>query len=179
MGHGRVPRIRDLANGRGPRIHPSVLSFDLSNEAFRVMSLPVGMTHSYALDTSVIREALFILCHALLCQGKKCYDVCSIWVMKKYGIVDSWTKLSNVNLTGGITRVLGFRKSGHMLVTTARALFVGFASYDPKNREVKKLGMYGATIDYCTNNYVENLVLLDKPNDAVSQSGVTRKRKCR
>ena len=68
LANGRVPRIGDLANGRGPRIHPSVLSFDLSNEAFRVMSLPVGMTHSYAMDTSVIRGALFILCHALLCR---------------------------------------------------------------------------------------------------------------
>lgn len=133
LANGCVPRIRDLVNGRGPRIRPSVLSFDLSNEAFRVMSLPVGMIHSYALDTSVIRGALFILCHALVCHGNKCYDVCSIWAMKKYGIVDSWTKLCNVNLTGGITRVIGFRKSGHMLVTTARALSVGFASFNPKN----------------------------------------------
>ena len=143
LANGRVPRIGDLANGRGPRIHPSVLSFDLSNEAFRVMSLPVGMTHSYALDTSVIRGALFILCHALLCQGNKCYDVCSIWVMKKYGIVDSWTKLCNINLTGGITTVLGFRKSGHMLVTTARALSVGFASLTLRIEKLKSWGCMG------------------------------------
>ena len=52
------------------------------------------------------------------------------------------------------------------------------SSYDPDSQQFKNLGSVGKALQ-CVDNYTENLVLLRKPNDAVSRKGVSRKRKCR
>ena len=52
-------------------------------------------------------------------------------------------------------------------------------SYDPKSLYVKNLGICERLQYFHVDNYVENLVLLDKPNNAVSKRGACRKRKCR
>lgn len=55
------------------------------------------------------------------------------------------------------------------------------SSYDLEIQQVKDLGICGVPHLFRVDNYVENLVLLDKPNDAVSKRRVhkKRKRKCR
>ena len=63
--------------------------------------------------TPVIGGSLSLLCHDTLLNTMKC---CSIWVMKEYGVVDSWTKQFTVNLDGGL--LLGLQKNGNMLVET-------------------------------------------------------------
>nr|XP_023895688.1 uncharacterized protein LOC112007532 isoform X1 [Quercus suber] len=101
--------------------------------------------------------------------------------MKEYGVVDSWTKQFTVDLNRGgeIIRVLGLQKNGNILV---QALVEGpspceLSSYDPKSEQVKNLGICGRS--YYVDNYMENLGLLDKPNETVSKRRVSRKRKCR
>ena len=116
-----------------------------------------------------------------LVDNKCCY---SIWVMKEYGIVKSWTELFTVDLSGYISRVFGFRENGHVLFMEQwRGNDIGDAtelsSYDPESQQVKNLGIPGWKINFCTDNYVENLVLLDKPNVVRSQLVVSRKRKFR
>ncbi|KAF3957960.1 hypothetical protein CMV_017080 [Castanea mollissima] len=103
--------------------------------------------------------------------------------MKEYGVVDSWTKQFTVDLNRGgeIIRVLGLQKNGNILV---EALLSGpsrceLSSYDPKSEQVKNLGICGSLYDFRVDNYMENLGLLDKPNETVSERRVSRKRKCR
>lgn len=144
---------------------PLVLSFDLGDEVFRVISVPNGaFSTSNCVRISVIGGSLPLLCHDALENTMKC---CSIWVMKEYGVVDSWTKQSTVDLNGG--HFLGLQKNGNILMETKLPLHWEISSYDPKSKQVKNLGICGMPFSFCVNNYMENLVLLDKPNDTVSK----------
>uniref|UniRef100_A0A7N2LEL6 F-box domain-containing protein n=1 Tax=Quercus lobata TaxID=97700 RepID=A0A7N2LEL6_QUELO len=115
-----------------------VLSFDLGDEVFRVISLP-----------------------------------------NEYGVVDSWTKLFTIDLNRQLCGVLGFRKNGHLLLQKEVLLGWELCTYDPESQQVKNLGLCRSSCYSFADNYVENLFLLDKPNDAVSKWNVSKKRKCR
>ncbi|XP_030967321.1 F-box/kelch-repeat protein At3g23880-like [Quercus lobata] len=161
---------------------PLVLLFDLLDEVFHVISLPnVTFKWTNNAHTSVIGGSLSLLFYYYGRHAdNKC---CAIWVMKEYGVVDSWTKQFTVNLNGGveIIRVLGLQKNGNILV---EAILSGpcrceLSSYDPKSEQVKNLGICGSSYNFHVDNYMENLSLLDKPNETVSERRVSRKSKCR
>uniref|UniRef100_A0A2N9J7Q1 F-box domain-containing protein n=1 Tax=Fagus sylvatica TaxID=28930 RepID=A0A2N9J7Q1_FAGSY len=156
---------------------PLVLTFDLSDEVFREISVPNGMFREGDLvSTSVFQGLLSLLCYATdEDTGEEC---CSIWVMKEYGIVESWTKQFTVDLNGEIERVLGVRKNGHILVEAQVRIGSELSSYDPESQQVQRLGICGFKY-FHLDNYMENLVLLDKPTDPLTRRRVSRKRKCR
>jgi F-box interacting protein len=83
------------------------LSFDLRDEVFREMIFPHHMTRSHTdIVTCVFSGSL-----ALLCYDKKRF-FCSIWVMKEYGVVDSWVKQFTIDIARGIEKkVLATHKS--------------------------------------------------------------------
>ncbi|KAK4541292.1 hypothetical protein RGQ29_031785 [Quercus rubra] len=149
----------------GLKVCPFVLSFDFSEE----VALPKAKVraenefHIYG-----FRGSLSLVFNELV-DNKRCY---SIWVMKEYGIVKSWTELFTVDLSGYISRVFGFgRMAMYYLRNNGEEMIY---------QQVKKLGIPGCTVHFCTDNYVvENLVLLDKPNAVRSQWVVSRKRKFR
>ena len=153
-----------------------VLSFDLGDEVFRLISLPNAAVRQGIVQTSVIGGSLSLLFYYDRHVDNNC---CAIWVMKDYGVVDSWAKLLAVDVNKEIIRVLGLRKNGSILVEAELTRGWGLSSYDPKSQQVKNLGICGRPYYFHVDNYVENLVLLNKPNDAVSERGVSRKRKCR
>nr|POE49761.1 hypothetical protein CFP56_74022 [Quercus suber] len=137
---------------------------------------------------SIFRGSLSLVFNELV-DTKRRY---SIWVMKEYGIVKSWTELFTVDLSGYISRVFGFMENGHVLFKEQwrgnderddtkldERDDTELSSYDPESQQVKKLGIPGWTVHFCTDNYVENLVLLNKPNAVRSQWVVSRKRKFR
>ncbi|KAL7178710.1 hypothetical protein ACSBR1_042128 [Camellia fascicularis] len=53
------------------------------------------------------------------------------------------------------------------------------SSYDPLNHQIKNLGIHATGYHFVVDTYEENLVLLNKPNDAFSRRRVSRKRKDR
>ncbi|KAI7985290.1 F-box protein CPR1 [Camellia lanceoleosa] len=80
---------------------PLILSFDLSAEVFQTMMLPNGMVGVRAeISTSVFGGLLSLLCYEYTAVNKSC----SIWIMKEYGVVDSWCKQFTVDLSGGIAQ---------------------------------------------------------------------------
>ena len=155
-----------------------VLSFDLGDEVFRLISLPNGAFGWSNVHTLVIGGSLSLLCYDT--HKNTVNKCCSIWVMKEYGVVDSWTKQFTINLNGGkIIRVLGLQGNGNILVEAKEPFGWELSSYDPKSEQVKNLGICGRPYYFCVDNYMENLVLLNRPNDTVSKRRVSRKRKCR
>ncbi|XP_050281625.1 F-box/kelch-repeat protein At3g23880-like [Quercus robur] len=151
-----------------------VLSFDLGDEVFRVISLPNGnFKFEHGIHILVFKGLLSLICHEYMSER------CSVFVMKEYGVVDSWTKLFTIDLNRQFCRVLGFRKNGHLLVQNEVLLGWELCSYDPESQQVKKLGFCRSSCYSFADNYVENLFLLDKSNDAVSKWNVSKKRKCR
>ena len=143
-----------------------------------MISLPHG---KFGLDTHIF-NSVFKGLLSLICYEKWYTDEhysCSIWVVKEYGVVDSWTKQFTIDLNMQYWKVLGFWKNDHVLVQKMQSDDLMLSSYDPESQQVKNLGFCKSTCYSYADNYVENLVLLDKPNDAVSKRKVSKKRKCR
>ncbi|KAF7151685.1 hypothetical protein RHSIM_Rhsim02G0167900 [Rhododendron simsii] len=99
--------------------------------------------------------------------------------MKDYGIVDSWYNLFKVDLNEEFSRVISLRHNGHILFDAKTPIEWELSSYDPSSQQVKNLGIQGVLGHFHVDTFEENLVLLDKKNDAVSRRGVSRKRKDR
>ncbi|KAH7835981.1 hypothetical protein Vadar_031670 [Vaccinium darrowii] len=137
-----------------------ICSFDLSDEVFKTMSLPNGLPDG-DFTTTVFKGLLSLLCHAFSDQA---HNFCTIWIMKEYGVVDSWYKYVKVDLTGGLMRVIGLRNNGHILLEGGKPgpWDRELSSYDPWNKEIKKLGINGVTGHFHVDTYEENLILLNK-----------------
>ncbi|KAL6145493.1 hypothetical protein ACLB2K_056179 [Fragaria x ananassa] len=78
---------------------PSIAAFDLATEEFRTMPLPAALKHTYyaVLDCSVRLAASVGGC---LCAFDFVIFGGSIdfWVMREYGVADSWAKLLKFNV---------------------------------------------------------------------------------
>ncbi|XP_030962355.1 F-box/kelch-repeat protein At3g23880-like isoform X2 [Quercus lobata] len=166
------------ANDWGDAQSSIVLSFDLGDEVFRLISLPNG---KFGLDAD-IGTSVFNGLLSLICYGNQHLSIvksCSVWVMKEDGVVDSWTKQFTIELNMLRWKVLGFLKNDHVLVQKIKSHGSKLLSYDPESQQVKNLGFYRSTYYSYADNYARNLTLLDKPNDVVSKRKVSKKRKCR
>lgn len=82
---------------------------------------------------------------------------CCVWVMKEYGVAESWTKLYTISIPERLTRTIGFRKDGEVLLQLRNKELV---SYDPVTGNVKDLGIFGSIRSFYVGTYVESLVLL-------------------
>ncbi|CAL5362554.1 unnamed protein product [Camellia sinensis] len=151
-----------------------ILSFDLCDEVFQMMLLPDGIVGPLTeVRTSVFGGLLSLLCYENTAANK----FCSIWMMKEYGVVDSLCKQFTVDLSGGITELLGVRNNGHILLEANAPSDWVLSSYDPSSQQIKNLGVYATAYRFVVDTYEENLILLDKPNDAFSRRRVSRKTK--
>ncbi|KAI7986276.1 F-box/kelch-repeat protein [Camellia lanceoleosa] len=152
---------------------PLILSFDLCDEVFQTMMLPDGVVGPRTeVRASVFGGLLSLLCY----EDSAAYKSCSIWIMKKYGVVDSLYKQFTIDLSRGITQVLGIRNNGHILLETKAPSDWVLSSYDPSSQQTKNLGIYATSNHFVVDTYEENLILLNKPNDAFSRRRVSRKR---
>uniref|UniRef100_A0A2C9W851 F-box domain-containing protein n=1 Tax=Manihot esculenta TaxID=3983 RepID=A0A2C9W851_MANES len=89
-----------------------------------------------------------------------------IWVMKKYGVTESWTKLLTVGrYEGGVPRALGFRRNGDVLFELFRGEIV---SVNPESLQIEELRIHSDSGYSFADTYVESLALLelDQPRDA-------------
>ncbi|XP_058211480.1 F-box/kelch-repeat protein At3g23880-like [Rhododendron vialii] len=81
---------------------------------------------------------------------------CGMWVMKKYGVAESWAKLYTIPLTGVSGRIIGFRENGEFLVSASDKLLL---CYDCKTKTWTNTG-YSGSSDACTaDTFMESLVL--------------------
>ncbi|XP_059665491.1 F-box protein CPR1-like [Cornus florida] len=135
-----------------------ILSFDMGTEVFTEMMLPSGIANGCELKVSIalFGESLSLFCYD---DGFSSTSIhCCIWVMKEYGVASSWTKLCTVDI-GGICQVLGFRKTGEVLVEKRNGRLV---SYDPETKEVVDTGIRGHRSSFHLYTYVESMVLLGR-----------------
>ncbi|CAK9172850.1 unnamed protein product [Ilex paraguariensis] len=134
-----------------------IVSFDLGEEVFHEIVLPEALAGEIAtnLSTSVFRESL-----AVIKYDKEIGTTsCCVWVMKEYGVADSWTKLFSIHLVGTLEKIIGFRKNGEVLLSSRSCKLV---AYDPKMGLIKDLEILGDTRSFHVDTYMETLVLLGK-----------------
>ncbi|KAK8558903.1 hypothetical protein V6N12_042195 [Hibiscus sabdariffa] len=148
----------------------AILGFDTSMEEFFEMKLPESLFGLCHIDLSIMKygeSSIAVTTHPAAAELHE------LWVMKEYGVVDSWTKvltLHRVDMYAWIPRVLGFRKNGEVLL---RVDDVKIASLDLNRQQMdaplylnwQKMELHGVEVGgylQSVHSYVESLVLLDK-----------------
>ncbi|KDP38921.1 hypothetical protein JCGZ_00678 [Jatropha curcas] len=147
-----------------------IMVFDLRDEVLREMKLPQCLANSSNLNLNlkvyVCGESSIAVIHQ---EDEK---NSSIWVMKEYGVVESWVKLGTVGKRWrGKSRVLGFRCNGDALLHFNR----GPGVIASQNIESKRVKNFISTVRYSDSSvysYMESLALLDKGAD-VSANGTS------
>ncbi|KAL7613834.1 hypothetical protein Lser_V15G05120 [Lactuca serriola] len=104
----------------GIRTHNVIMSFDITDESFKVIHLPDNLashpsswaTMSKWLSISKLGESLVMLEHDLNTEGQVC---CEVWKMEN-GVQISFTKLYTINAPKESIKAVGFRKSGGPII---------------------------------------------------------------
>ncbi|CAN4117500.1 unnamed protein product [Withania somnifera] len=131
-------------NGGGVR--SLVMSFRIGDKVFGEIMLPDELGSEDAMNLGVMVFEGY--------GGGGSYEV---WVMKSYGVVESWSRLYRINLVVYMKEIVGFRSNGEVLFSTRRDELV---SYDPSSGHAKALGICGISPSFYVHNYVKSLVLL-------------------
>ncbi|KAL7215748.1 hypothetical protein ACSBR1_027817 [Camellia fascicularis] len=141
------------------KFHNVILSFGFGDELFHEIELPETVAPTFPLQLGVHLVGTMIAVSFI--DNSANHKCVSIWVMKDYGVVESWTKQYNVDFQGGLTLVFGFRESGELLMGTRGGDMV---SYQPESKRIEKHGLRGVKGSFYASPYVESLVLLDGSN---------------
>ncbi|KAH7862976.1 hypothetical protein Vadar_011744 [Vaccinium darrowii] len=149
-----------------------VLVFDMGSEVFKEVKLPEKLVGECPLDLAVVAYRDSISVFQYDNRGPYSCKGFTVWVMKQYGVEESWSKLFTGSLNGGVSTVLGFRSSGEVVVEKWDGKLV---SCQPGR--IKKMGIRGGKESFYLGTYTESLILLDGGNvvptdDIVSSVGV-------
>ncbi|XP_058209006.1 F-box protein At3g07870-like [Rhododendron vialii] len=84
--HGAIHWIA-LERGAGDGLSSLIMSFNMGSQAFSQILMLATLVIKSSLGLSILsyRESLAVLCH-----GRE--DSCGMWVMKEYGVAESWAK---------------------------------------------------------------------------------------
>lgn len=105
-----------------------VAALDLAEEKYRLVKLPEWEYEKFYFDIGVMGGNLFLFC----CSGEISFD---IWVMKEYGVTESWTRLKitvpcmTKIVAYAYLRPLCLRKNGEILLRVGASKLV---LYDTK-----------------------------------------------
>jgi F-box interacting protein len=154
--------LHSIAHTRDHDFHLNkcILSFDVNDERFCEIMLPPNYLDG--IFNPFERLAVFKGSLALIVFGKRPVNftfnsVCHIWVMKEYGVVESWTK--KILPVDSGAEFFCCTDSGELLVPTADK---GLNSYDPESLNKNKLDIQHPLWLGYTTSLMESLVLLDQ-----------------
>lgn len=130
-----------------------IIGFDLTAEKFREVPLPDFTNDKFHMDVGVLGGCV--------CMIANYYDVSvDVWVMKDYGVKESWTKLCNVGEMDDFgfkyVRPLGFSKSGgEVLLEQDREKLLW---YNLKSKRIKDVNIRGMPQSFDTEFCMGSLV---------------------
>ncbi|GMY19233.1 F-box/kelch-repeat protein At3g06240-like isoform X1 [Fagus crenata] len=136
-----------------------ILSFDVNDERFREIMLPQNyVDEKFEITFDILAVFKGSLASFVCIEGEEVgdRDICYMWVMREYGVVESWTKI-NVPLHL-VNMFFGCTDSGELLIDINDSL----VSYDTERQYVNNLGIEYPTLLSYTTDLMENLVLLDQ-----------------
>ncbi|KAF7144922.1 hypothetical protein RHSIM_Rhsim04G0065400 [Rhododendron simsii] len=102
------------------------------------------------------RESLAVLCHGQLEEGS-----CCIWVMKEYGVAESWAKLYNITLPGVLYQTIGLRENGKVLLSMCEN-HKRLHWYDCETKTLTNAGYTGSADAFTADTFMESLKAKDK-----------------
>lgn len=148
--HWVAPRGLDLySNGL-------IVAFDLGVEEFRVVPQPDNVDDYFEMDVGVLEGSLCMVCNY-------CNAHVDVWVMKEYGVKESWSKLfklSQSNITGSFGRLvpLAYSKSGDKVLFQLEN--EKFFWYDMRRGRAKRVRIQGGSKSYGMEICVGSLIPL-------------------
>ncbi|XP_049374657.1 F-box protein At3g07870-like [Solanum verrucosum] len=136
----------------GPKLVDQIVGFDLENEVFGVIPHP-------DFDSGRLNYTLGVLQGCLSATRRKCQDYVEIWVMKDYGVKESWTKrlkivCSEVGLIIGAVQPLFFQRNGELMLQHGGTLLC----YNPLTKTLRELRISGMPRSFKAVVHVGSLV---------------------
>ncbi|XP_059652197.1 F-box protein At3g07870-like [Cornus florida] len=138
-----------------------IVSFHMGDKVFGEIMVPDSMEDAnwmLGVHIAKVQESLSLI-HIQLIGIQV---TCCIWVMKEYGISESWTKQFNIDMSEGLFKsVTGFTRKGEVLFGTKAGYLV---AYDPEANRAVPLHIHGSTDSWYRDSlysdaYTESLVL--------------------
>ena len=134
-----------------------ILSFDVDDGRVRGIMPPQNYVSGCSEFLAVFKGSLALIVFTDEVIGEN--DVCDIWVMKEYGVSESWTKKSvpmeiNANL-------IGCSVNGELLIEQTSHSGVHIISFDSESLNEENLGIPQTRDVIYTADFVESLVLLN------------------
>ncbi|KAH0751749.1 hypothetical protein KY285_004897 [Solanum tuberosum] len=148
-----------VANGGGLR--SLVMTCSIADEVFGEIMLPDALVSVIPMNLSIMlfEESLVVVRYEREIDDASC----EVWVMKQYGVLESWSRLYRINLVVDMEKVVGFRNNGEVLFSTRSNDLI---SYDPNSGRNMGLCIQGSYRSFYVQNYMESLILL-KGNNAI------------
>ncbi|XP_050211041.1 F-box protein CPR1-like [Mercurialis annua] len=139
-----------------------VLVFDVKDEIFREILLPPCLMNVSPVMLFVIAYRQSIAVVHIFDTNTDTNTAIRIWVMKEYGVFDSWTNLANMFNVETIPAAFFLRKNGQLMIDSG----VGhFLSYDFATQRFHNLFTDLDAFSYMSAfTYVESLALFDTGN---------------
>ena len=140
------------------RDHHFILSFDVDNERFREIMLPqnyLDATREHYGCLAVFKGLLAFVAWDEDPGADR--DICHIWVMREYGVAESWTKKSIP--VDSVSTFFCCTDSGELLIQTVDK---GLNSYDPESLNKNRLDIRHPLWLGYTTSHMESLVLLEQ-----------------
>ncbi|MFS7986654.1 putative F-box domain-containing protein [Helianthus anomalus] len=147
-----------LASDRTTQWYNLIVSFDMTSEEFREVNLPGSLADDnmfiWGLSIYKIRESIAVL---------EC-DINVVWVTEN-GVSKSFTKLCTIDVNMPYASLIGFRKSGELIIQIYEAgpRTNKYVVYEPYSKHIDDVEFGGMSFSLCVP-YMETLLLLDQPN---------------
>ncbi|KAK9919471.1 hypothetical protein M0R45_028063 [Rubus argutus] len=140
----------------------SIVMFDMSSELFGEIMIPQVLGEDATISRYNNSLAIFES-HGVI-QEKQL----DMWVMKEYGVADSWVKLITIQLPAEYLEPRGFRNNGEAVINY-RNIYTDKPVQKILNPKINDIGDFEAKGCWFgeykfVEPFVESLVLLDQPN---------------
>jgi F-box interacting protein len=138
-----------------------IVLFHMCDEEFQVMKFPDRLISSLKKNSADIGVYGGLLSLMEYNEQENVDFSCNIWLMKEYGVAESWTKQFTIDLKGEhIGPMFSFRNNEKILWGRLEKLVL----YDPKTHKFINLGTKAEGFLFAKNTFVESLVLLNEVN---------------
>ncbi|KAK4269948.1 hypothetical protein QN277_023040 [Acacia crassicarpa] len=138
-----------------------ILSFDVTEETFQELTLPRQLGESEWIHSILIDVEgghLLVIVNRRYRNQQLVYNV---WVMKEYGIAESWTELFEFDHShyGGISKILALTRSGKVVMELVGGAIV---LVDPIKELLEPIEHPAACGTTSVRSYVESLFFINK-----------------
>ncbi|XP_004301514.1 PREDICTED: F-box protein CPR30-like [Fragaria vesca subsp. vesca] len=136
-----------------------IRTFNLSTEEFGEMMEPEALIQGCS---SIARYGDTLAFSDNYNNSLRDRGCCDIWVMRQYGVAESWTKFFKIHVD--LARIYGFKRCADLVLEEKISFGPSrMILYNPKSNQYSVLGTVGHRY-YFMDSFVESLVLLDHCN---------------